>query len=286
MTTTAAPPTEPTTQTRPAEQRSPADLLVELTVTTGAVRRKEWLSPEIGTNANPSLDLLGSPSNPLTGLSGAGLDWVIPLISFLAEPLRQLRGNPGPVSSGSQEFQTAAQDLSGTADNYRTSTATETDQWSGEAASGYRDKGTRFADGLSALAESSSTVAGAVAGAGEVVAQVVGIVTGLVAEAVGKIVPIMSKAVAEAPATFGASIAAAIPQCVQIAVDYGGRIAGKLAALLSSGQNLLKLVDGALAVLGVVKQVLTMISEQSTRGGTGTEQEQGETDDEPPEVRA
>ncbi|MGH3762268.1 hypothetical protein [Actinophytocola sp.] len=63
----------------------------------------------------------------------------------------------------------------------------------------------------------------------------------------------MTEAVAAAPATFGQSIAAAIPQCVRIAVDYAGRIAGKLAALLSSGEKLIKLIDGALGVLKIVE---------------------------------
>ena len=65
----------------------------------------------------------------------------------------------------------------------------------------------------------------------------------------------MTEAIAAAPATFGQSIAVAIPQCVQIAVDYGAQIAGKLAALLASGENLIKLIDGALGVLKIVKQV-------------------------------
>ncbi|MGH3756229.1 hypothetical protein [Actinophytocola sp.] len=90
--------------------------------------------------------------------------------------------------------------------------------------------------------------------AGEVVAKAVADVTQLINEAVGQIVPIMSQAIAEAPATFGQSIAAAIPECVRIATDCAGRIAGKMAALLSSGENLMKLIDGAVGVLKIVRQ--------------------------------
>ena len=39
-------------------------------------------------------------------------------------------------------------------------------------------------------------------------------------------------------------LAAAIPQCVQIAVECGGQIAAKLGELLTSGENLVKLVEG------------------------------------------
>ncbi|MCT2582347.1 WXG100 family type VII secretion target [Actinophytocola gossypii] len=258
--------TEVATTEQPAakEQPTTAELLVELRLTTDAVRGKAWLSGEI-TGSTATLSALGSTENPLTGLSGAGLDWLMPMVSFLEEPLNQLRGNPDPVAAGADGFDGAGRDTATVADDYRRSTTEETDEWAGEAADGYRAAGAQQADGLAALGEASTTVASAVAGAGEVVAQVVDIVTRLVAEAVGKIVPIMTQAVAAAPATFGQSIVAAIPQCVGIAVDYGQRILGKLAALLASGDNLLKLVDAALAVLDLVKQVLTPIGQQSTQ---------------------
>jgi hypothetical protein len=79
----------------------------------------------------------------------------------------------------------------------------------------------------------------------------------------------MTQAIAEAPPTFGQSIAVAIPQCVQIAVDYAGQIAGKMAALLSSGENLIKLIDGALGALKIVKEVMSFIGKQS-QGGSPT----------------
>lgn len=250
------------------------ELLVEITVTTDAVRKKTWVSGDIsgdGTGDGAPLELVGSTTSPMSGLDSAGLGWLTPFISFLEEPLNQLRGNPGPVESGSGEYDRAGQDVTAAADTYRKSTVKETEDWSGGAGEGYRETGSQYADGLTALGEGSSTVASALTGAGEVVAQVVQIVTGIVAEAVGKIVPIMTEAVAQAAVTFGASIAAAIPQCVQIAVEAGGQIAGKLAALLSSGQNLLKLVDGAIAVMQIAKQVLSAISSQSTSPGQSTD---------------
>jgi uncharacterized protein YukE len=243
--------------------RPTRELLVEITVTTDAVRDKSWQSGEI-TGSNASLDTLGSTANPLTELAGSGLGWLTPLVSFLEEPLNQLRGDPSPVSSGAQGCGDAGRDVTSTADSLRQSSTKETDEWSGQAASGYQKSSSEYADGLAALGESATTVATAIAGAGEVVAQVVDIVTRLVAEAIGKIIPIMTKAVAEAPATFGASIAAAIPQCVQIAVDYGQQILGKLAALVSSGENLLKLVTGAVAVMQLVTTALSGISGKST----------------------
>ncbi|UVS78767.1 hypothetical protein Actkin_02503 [Actinokineospora sp. UTMC 2448] len=238
--------------------------LTELAAIANSVRGKGWLDGEI--SGDGSLEALGSSASPLSGLDSAGLGWLTSFVSFLEEPLHHLRGNPDSLSSGAQGFEGAGTEITAAADTYRQSTTKDTEDWSGQAASGYREAGARFADGVGALGEGSGTVASAISGAAEVVAQVVGIVSGLVAEAVGRMAPIMSQAVAAAPVTFGQSIVAAIPQCVQIAVDYGQRIAGKLAALLSSGENLLKLIDGALAVMDLVKQVLSQISSQSTKG--------------------
>jgi hypothetical protein len=53
---------------------------------------------------------------------------------------------------------------------------------------------------------------------------------------------------------------------VQIAVECGMRIAAKLGELLASGENLIKLVEGAQAVLKIVKQALSVIGEQAQGG--------------------
>ncbi|WP_063741284.1 hypothetical protein [Saccharothrix syringae] len=241
-------------------------LLAELRATGDAVGGREWLSDELAGEPAAPLGSLGSTERPLSALDGAGLGFLTPMISFLEEPLDQLRGDPGAVSAGAGEFDSAARDATAVAAEYRSTAGAETDGWSGRASSDYLRKGTELADGVLSVAETSLTAAKALVGAGEVVAQVVEVVTGLVAKAVGQIGPIMTKAIAEAPATFGQSIALAIPECVRIAVECGVEIAGKLAALLASGENLIKLVEGALGVLKVVKEVMSFIGEQSQGG--------------------
>lgn len=245
-------------------------LLAELRIAGNAVGSKEWLSAELAGEPAVSIGALGSTASPLSGLDSAGVGFLTPMISFLEEPLNQLRGDPDAVSSGAGEFDGAGQAAAGVGEEYRSAAGRETSEWDGDAAAGYQQTGMELADGILSIAETSLTSAKAMIGAGEVVAQVIDVVTRLVTEAVGKIVPIMTEAIAAAPATFGQSIAAAIPQCVQIAVDCGVQLAGKLAALLSSGENLIKLIDGALGVLKIVKQVLTVIGEQSQGGDPET----------------
>lgn len=213
--------------------RPTADLLAEATATADAVRAWRPACAESVASAGRS---------PLSGMTAAGVGWLTPFVSFLEEPLARLRGNPGPVTAGAQEFERAAEDVSAVAAAYRRATA---------------DGG--FADGLAALAEGSATVATALTAARDVVDHVIRVVTGIVAEAVAMIVPIMADAVARVAVTFGESVAAAIPRCVEIATAAGERIVDRLAALQASGQRLLELVGVAMAVTRAVRQVFEEI---------------------------
>ncbi len=240
-----------------------AQLVADLRATGDAVRGMGWVAPGLGVPGAP-LGLLGSSLNPLSGLAAAGLGWFTPLVSFLGEPLTQLQGGDGAsVSSGAGDFAGAGRDLGGVADAYRGSTSAQTSGWSGQAAGEYRDAGARHADGVAGLGAASSTTGDAIIGAGQVVAQAIAEVTELIAEAVAQIVPIMTQAMARAGETFGQSVVEAIPACVGIAAEYATRIAAKLAALLASGENLLKLVQGGMAAVEQINQALTSISRQS-----------------------
>lgn len=258
-----------------------AQLAADLKATDDAVRANGWVAPGLGMPGAP-LGLLGSTLDPLSGLATAGLGWFMPFVSFLGEGLTQLRGGNGAsVTSGARDFGAAGQDIAGVASSYRESTSVQTSSWSGAAASEYRAAGAQHADGVAGLGQASTTTGSAIIGAGQVVAQAIAEVTELIAEAVAQIVPIMTQAVARAGETFGQSIVEAIPPCVGIAVEYALRIAAKLAALMASGDNLLKLVHGAMAVVDLIQQALSGISQQSISAdahpqpGAGTDQRQG-----------
>ncbi len=259
-----------------------AQMVVDLKATDDAVQAKGWVAPGLGVPGAP-LGLLEATLNPLSGLAAAGLGWFMPLVSFLGDGLTQLQGgNSASVSSGSQDFGAAGQDIAGVADAYRASANTQTSAWSGEAATQYRDAAAQHADGIEGLGQGSTTVASAIVGAGQVVAQAIAEVTELIAEAVAQIVPIMTQAIARAGETFGQSVVEAIPPCVGIAVEYALRIAAKLAALLASGENLMKLVQGGMAVVDLINQALSGISGQSVSaeasGGAAAASQGGASD--------
>ncbi|MBK1783577.1 hypothetical protein JHE00_04500 [Prauserella sp. ASG 168] len=250
--------------------------LADLRLAGDSVDSKEFLSVELLGEPVVSLSMLGSTASPLSALASAGCDFLTPVISFLEEPLGQLRGEPDSVSGPAGQHEDAARGGNAVAQDYGSTVENETSEWSGAGKQNYTETATKLVDGIASVAETAATNAKAMIAAGEVVAQVVDIVTRLITEAVGKIVPIMTEAIAAAPATFGASIAQAIPQCVAIAVDYAGQIAGKLAALLTTGENLVKLIEGAVGVLEVVKEGLTVIGELAG-GDSAGEQEPTES---------
>ncbi|MFD4668990.1 hypothetical protein ACFWNN_04595 [Lentzea sp. NPDC058450] len=243
-----------------------AALLTELRTTTNAIAADEWLSADLAATPKAPITELGTNGKPLQALDGAGVGFLTPMISFLEEPLGQLSGNPDAVQQGAAEFQNAGKAATALADDYGAKAGQETDSWTGASADDYAKTGKELIDGVLSVAETALTNASALIKAGEVVAQVVAEVTRLITEAVGKIVPIMTQALAAAAATFGQSVAVAIPQCVQIAVECGGQIAAKLGELLASGENLIKLVEGASAVLKIVKQAMSLIGDKAESG--------------------
>lgn len=242
-------------------------ILSDLDTTLGAVQGKNWVAAGLD-GATTGLDVLGS--DPLSGLVNAGFGFLTGLVSFLEAPLQMLSGNSGAVTSGSQGFQGSGQTVSSLAGSYSDAAAKETGGWSGPAASGYQNTASGLADGLRTIAKASSGVSSAVEGAGQVVAQATEIITQLIGEATTEINAIMSPAVAAAPVTGGASVAAAIPQAVGVAADYGGQIAGKMGALLSSAQNLASLVQAVVQALQAADKVFAQISGAAEQGsGTG-----------------
>ncbi|QWF80952.1 WXG100 family type VII secretion target [Amycolatopsis sp. CA-230715] len=248
--------------------------LGDLDSTLTAVQSEDWVTAGL-SGATTAADLLGSGSDPLSGIVNAGFGWLTGLVDFLAAPLKTLAGDPSSMSSSAQDLHGTGKSLSSHADSYQQAATKETGNWSGEAASGYQNTSGKLADQLRAISKASAGVSSAMSGANKVVGQAQQIVTQLVGEASGEINTIMLQAMAAAQVTGGASVAAAIPQCVQVATRYGGQIAEKMGALLSSGQNLTTLLLGVVKALEVVDQAITKTTGKGSATGSGGSASQG-----------
>ncbi|HWC84807.1 MAG TPA: hypothetical protein VG756_33015 [Pseudonocardiaceae bacterium] len=193
-----------------------------------------------GDATTGNLSQLAAAASPLDALSAAGFGEVQQLVSFLDEPLRQLAGDPGAVSSAAGAARNTGTSLSSIAESYRTALTRQTGAWTGTAADTYRSAGTQYATGITALSQAATTLNSAISGAGEAVAQTAQGVRQDIADAVGQMLPLLTQARAQES---GTGVAQVIPQCVKLAEAYGRRIAARMRALLASGQNLKALVE-------------------------------------------
>jgi len=236
--------------------------LNDLTATAAAVRTGAWRVGDLTGGPPTDLAALAPAASPLSALDGAGLGFLVELVSFLDEPRQQLTGNPGAVGTGADGLAGAGQRMSAIADGYGQSVGQETSEWTGAAALAYLRTGADLVGGIVGLGEATLALGAAAAGAGAAVAAVATEVTMLVTEAIRKIILGMDQALAVAPATLGLSVADAIPRCVQVATEYAGRIVAKLRPLLWSAENLLQHIQSTARAASTLTEAITSLAEQ------------------------
>jgi hypothetical protein len=241
-------------------------LLAELTSVGNAARGQSWALGDLGAWSGDSRGLDAADS-PLSALSDAGFGAVRPLVSFLEDPLKQLAGDSGSVSSAAQAASGTGDELATLAGTYRTAVGGETRDWSGDAAEAYRTAGTNHADAIAAIGQAAAAVGSAISGAGGAVARTARGVRQDITDAVAEMLPILTTARAQAGATHGASMAEAIPQCVRIAESYAQRILARMRALLASGQNLKGLIDKVVSAIEAIEQALRSRADGPTPNG-------------------
>lgn len=233
--------------------------------TNDAVRGGGWDSGDYGSAGESA----GGTSDPLSALAGSGFGFLADLVPFLGEPLQQLAGDPGAVTTSAQGLLDTGRGVASISDSYGQAAGPETSGWSGAAATEYLKTAAELVGGLKGIGEASTGLGEALAGMGDAVVKTANEVTILVNEAVGRIVVIMNQAIAAAQATFGGSIAAAIPQVVQIATECGVRISGHMGNLLNSAQGLLGHVDEVMKVVGAIGGVVSKIADQAEQVTAG-----------------
>lgn len=244
------------------ENKSGTALLHDVKGTVTAIEQGDWLSAAGGI-ASTALDVIGISGDPLGAISSAGFGWAVENISFLREPFDVLLGNPESIKSTAATWTAAGTQLAGTATQYRDTSVSETTQWQGTAANGYRSTSANHADSLEAFAQASTGLSAAITGVGQLVAEVRKVVMDLISQAVQKIIMQIIQALAASWATFGASIAAAIVQTVQTAVSTAQKLLGKLMKLLQSMQKVFQLIVKVVQIIKSVKALVEQLAAQA-----------------------
>ncbi|MBP2321109.1 uncharacterized protein YukE [Kibdelosporangium banguiense] len=253
------------------ENKSGTALLHDVKGTVAAIEQGDWLSAAGGI-ASTALDVIGISGDPLGAISSAGFSWAVEHISFLREPFDILLGNPESIKTTAATWTAAGTQMAATAAQYRETSVSQTTQWQGAAANGYRSTSATHADSLEAFARASTGLSAAITGVGQLVAEVRKMVMDLISQAVQKIIMQIIQALAASWATFGASIATAIVQIVQTAITTAQKLLGKLIKLLQSMQKVLQLIVKVVQIIKSVKALVEQLAAQAK--GTTTQKQQ------------
>ncbi|WP_434451137.1 WXG100 family type VII secretion target [Lentzea sp. E54] len=252
-----------------AQGTDPQQLISSISSTYSAIERGDWVNAGLGI-ANTAMGIVGMSANPLSGFLSAGFSWAIQHVDFLREPFDVLLGSPESIAKMAQSFRSAGQQVHGIANEYEKICVSQTREWEGRAADGYRAAAKKHAGGLETLARSVEGIAGAVEGAGQLVGTVRKMIMDLISQAVSDMVMKIIQWLAASFLTFGAAIAGAIADIVTTAVNYAKKLADFLQKLVGSVQKLMNLIKSVSQIAKVAEQVIDAISSMAQRGGGGT----------------
>ncbi|GLY51924.1 hypothetical protein [Lentzea sp. NBRC 102530] len=233
-----------------------------------SIESGDWVSGGLGI-ANAAMSMVGNGSNPLSGFLAAGFSWAIQHVDFLREPFDVLLGSPESIAKMSESFKNAGKQVKDIATEYEKICVSQTREWQGRAADGYRAAAKRHATGLETLAKSVDGIAGAVKGAGELVGTVRKMIMDLISQAVSDMVMKIIQWLAASFLTFGAAIAGAIADIVTTAVNYAKKLSDFLQKLVGSVQKLLKLIQSVSQIAKAAESIIDAISTMANQGKGG-----------------
>lgn len=255
----------------PATQSSSGDtaqLFNNISNAYSSIESGDWVSGGLGI-ANAAMSMVGNGSNPLSGFLSAGFSWAIQHVDFLREPFDVLLGSPESIAKMSESFKSAGKQVKSIATEYEKICVSQTREWQGRAADGYRAAAKRHATGLETLAKSVDGIAGAVKGAGELVGTVRKMIMDLISQAVSDMVMKIIQWLAASFLTFGAAIAGAIADIVTTAVNYAKKLSDFLQKLVGSVQKLLKLIQSVSQIAKAAETIIDAISSMANKGKGG-----------------
>ncbi|WP_439663061.1 WXG100 family type VII secretion target [Lentzea sp. HUAS TT2] len=255
----------------PATQSSSGDtaqLFNNISSAYKSIESGDWVSGGLGI-ANAAMSMVGNGSNPLSGFLSAGFSWAIQHVDFLREPFDVLLGSPESIAKMSESFKNAGKQVKEIATEYEKICVSQTREWQGKAADGYRAAAKRHATGLETLAKSVDGISGAVKGAGELVGTVRKMIMDLISQAVSDMVMKIIQWLAASFLTFGAAIAGAIADIVTTAVNYAKKLSDFLQKLVGSVQKLMKLIQSVSQIAKAAESIIDAISSMANNGKGG-----------------
>lgn len=202
-----------------------------------AIRSEGWVDDALA-GGTLAVEAVATVIDPFSALLANGLGWAMEHFAPLREVLDKLAGMPDVVASHAATWNNMAAQLQSMAVDLRGDLGRDLPDWSGAAAAGYQTMMGYNVEALGGLAGTSAAMAAATGAAGNLVAFTRDIVRDLIADLVARVV------VWAVEAIFVVTIPVIASQIAAAVVKWGGRILTYTVGLVTSLQNLQKLLDG------------------------------------------
>ncbi|WP_067499514.1 hypothetical protein [Actinoplanes sp. TFC3] len=202
-----------------------------------AIDSGSWVGQALA-GGSLGVDLAASALDPFSALLSNGLGWAMEYFDPLREMLDKLAGMPDRVRQHAETWGNMADALENLATDLAGAVASDLGDWAGAGAEAYGGMAVGNADGISGLASAAAALASATMAAGNLVEFTRGLVRDLIADLVARVI------VWAAEAIFVVTIPVIAEQIVAAVVKWSARILTYTTALITSLQNLTRLLNG------------------------------------------
>ncbi|MEU6857755.1 hypothetical protein AB0B28_02590 [Glycomyces sp. NPDC046736] len=183
------------------------------------------------------LEGAGAALDPFSALLSNGLGWAIEFFEPLREILDWLTGKVDVVASHATTWRNMAAELFSIAEDLNGRLGNDLSEWTGDASEAYQEKMTNNVDAIGGLGAIALAMASATEGAGGLVEIVREVVREIIADLVAKVI------VWAIEAALVVTIPVVAAGIIGAVVEWVGTIMSYVMLLLSSIQNLAKLID-------------------------------------------
>jgi uncharacterized protein YukE len=202
-----------------------------------AIESEGWVDDALaGTGL--ALTAVGTAMDPFSALFANGLGWAMEYFQPLRNALDAITGMPDVVLSHAQTWDNMAGELEGMSQDLQRHLVRDLPNWQGASATEYHDMMVNNVEALGGLGAAARAMAAATEGAGNLVRFTRDLVRGFIADLVARVIRIAAEA---------ASVVAAplvVWEVASFIFTWGGRVFTYASALVTSLQNLNKLLNG------------------------------------------
>ncbi|CAM3658092.1 WXG100 family type VII secretion target [Kibdelosporangium persicum] len=202
-----------------------------------AIKSEGWVDDALA-GATLGVEVVATVMDPISALLANGLGWAMEYFEPLREMLDELTGKPDVVRAHAATWNRMSTELHDMCADLRTHLKQDTPGWTGQASDAYQRLMVNNVEALGGLAAISAAMAAATEGAGGLVEMTREIVRDLIADLVARVIVWVAEAI------FVITIPVIASQIVAAVVKWAGRILTYTTALITSLNDLTKLLNG------------------------------------------